>query len=653
MRPPSKTTIPVENKPGAPMTFPGIASPTFDRARTLRLTLACSIASTLIVGLVVVPGSRDPVLNLAILLALDFAFLFAFRIARAGRVRFAATLYLSAIWLGMTVAAVLVHGKISSPALESYLLVVLLAGLLLGMKATLAYAGLSALSLTFLFLAEIHHLLPASPDASNPLRIYFFDVGYLILAGALAYISMNSIRKAFVQARQHQADLQESNRKLNEIRNSLEHTIADRTSEILQQKQFFESLVKHNPLAIVILDKEHRVISCNPAFEALFGYAPEEVARLNLDDFIVDDRHHDEALAYTRKALSGETIRSTGVRRKKDGSLVEVDIFGVPVLVAGERIGVLAMYDDITERVRTEHALQSAKERAELLYRLTPSSIFAVDKERRITAVNAQFAQATGYKPEEMIGRPCTTFALGNCLTSCGLYDANVPKPIFGAECRIMTKGGQERFVLKNAELLRDDDGNVIGGIESFEDISERVAAEAILKHQATHDSLTDLPNRVLFSDRLRHAIDLAKRSGPMVAVMFMDLDGFKEINDIYGHEIGDSLLRSLATRLKNEMRRSDTVARLGGDEFSLVCEQIYERQDAATIADKIRGIFSRPFIIGDKKIYISASLGISLYPYDGDSVTRLLQAADAAMYCAKRDGKNSFRFFDCNCAEE
>ena len=433
---------------------------------------------------------------------------------------------------------------------------------------------------------------------------------------------------------------------------SLEQTITERTAEILRQKRFFESLVEYNPLAIVILDREHRVISCNPAFELLFGYKSEEVAGLNLDDFIVDEPRHEEAIANTRKALRGETIRSSGKRRRKDGSLVEVDIFGVPVQVEGERIGVLAMYNNIADRVRTEHDLQTAKERAELLYRLTPSSIFAVDNERRITAVNTQLTQVTGYRPEELIGKPCTTFAKGKCADSCGLYNDSIPKPIFGAECSILTKAGEERFISKNAELLRDDDGKIIGGIESFEDITERKLAEEALRYQATHDSLTDLPNRVLFADRLKHAIELAKRYGSLVAVMFMDLDGFKSVNDDHGHENGDSLLRDMAVRLKSELRKSDTVARLGGDEFSLIFENIHKRVDAAIVAEKIQSILCEPFKICDRKIQLSASIGISLYPYDGDNVTRLLQAADAAMYCAKRAGKNSYRFYEGDCAD-
>ncbi|HCZ16061.1 MAG TPA: diguanylate cyclase, partial [Candidatus Accumulibacter sp.] len=192
-------------------------------------------------------------------------------------------------------------------------------------------------------------------------------------------------------------------------------------------------------------------------------------------------------------------------------------------------------------------------------------------------------------------------------------------------------------------------DGN--GRIQHFvaikQDISERKANEERVQHLAHHDQLTDLPNRSLLSDRLFQALAQARRDRGTVALMFLDLDSFKPVNDTLGHDIGDLLLKEVALRLQNCVpRESDTVARLGGDEFVILLAQIEKAADAVVVAGKLLAALERPFLIGPHRISISGSIGIAVYPQHGDEVNQLLKNADIAMYHAKKAGRNCYRFF-------
>lgn len=182
---------------------------------------------------------------------------------------------------------------------------------------------------------------------------------------------------------------------------------------------------------------------------------------------------------------------------------------------------------------------------------------------------------------------------------------------------------------------------NIIKEIEL--EYEQAKVSEVASIYQSLHDPLTGLPNRNLFNERVNSILPLAKRNGRMFAVMFLDLDGFKEINDSFGHEIGDLLLKNITKRLKLLLRSSDTLARLGGDEFLLLFPDIKRRTDVITIADKIKNDFTQVYSVLGKEIYITASMGISIYPEDGEDARTLIRKADLAMYSVKRQGKNDF----------
>jgi diguanylate cyclase (GGDEF)-like protein len=187
--------------------------------------------------------------------------------------------------------------------------------------------------------------------------------------------------------------------------------------------------------------------------------------------------------------------------------------------------------------------------------------------------------------------------------------------------------------------------GDQIGILGLYQDVSARIESEQQLQFLATHDLLTELPNRFLFNDRLQHALTKAKRYHSSFAALFLDLDGFKEVNDSFGHQKGDLVLQQVAKRLKSCVRESDTLARLGGDEFSYILEDIQDEQTAFGISHKILTMLAEPFLVDGKEALVTASIGISLYPEDGDDTEALLKKADSAMYKAKEAGGNT-----CTC---
>ena len=217
-------------------------------------------------------------------------------------------------------------------------------------------------------------------------------------------------------------------------------------------------------------------------------------------------------------------------------------------------------------------------------------------------------------------------------------------RPFQDFEYPIATDAGEVRYVSVSGEPVLDREGNFRGYRGTGKDITERKRIEAMVRQMAQYDSLTGLPNRALFNDRLGHALELAKRDNTHLAVLYFDLDRFKPVNDQWGHEAGDLLLKAVAARTQEVVRRSDTVARLGGDEFATLLQGIGARVNAEQVAGKIRASLARPFSLDSvpQPISIGASIGIALFPEDAASGDDLLRKADAAMYEGKRSGRQS-----------
>ena len=216
----------------------------------------------------------------------------------------------------------------------------------------------------------------------------------------------------------------------------------------------------------------------------------------------------------------------------------------------------------------------------------------------------------------------------------------------YDIEHRIVRPDGSVRWVHEQADIVRDAEDKAVSMVGVVQDITERKTAEERIQYLAYYDALTGLPNRALFMDRLQHAVIDADRRERLVGVMFLDVDRFKDVNDSLGHETGDQLLKAVAERLTAVVRKGDTVARLGGDEFTIILAGMAHVDDAARVAQKILEVFEQPFHVAQREFHMTASVGITLYPFDDSNSSHLLRNADIAMYRAKEAGRNTYQFY-------
>lgn len=464
-------------------------------------------------------------------------------------------------------------------------------------------------------------------QASNPL-LWFVDLTTVFMVSIAHYVGVKKDQ-------------------LKQFSNRLERTINERTAEILKEKRFFEALVLNSPIAIVTLDNQHQIVSCNPAFENLFGFQWSDIIGIDLDDLISTKDEKEEAVNYTQAVLNGKNIYGMGKRHRKDGSTVDVEIFGVPVCVDNEQIGLLGLYHDITERKRAEEALQlNAK-----VFENAKEGIIITDADANIITVNEAFTDITGYDAVEVIGKNPRILKSNKHSAEFyqDMWNCLINENHWQGEIWNRHKDGIIYTEWLSIATVKNTHGEVINYVAVFNDITMRKEIEAYLNHVATHDPLTDLSNRTLFYDRLDHAITIAKRNGEHLAVLFLDLDNFKNVNDTYGHRCGDLLLQEVANRLREGAQRaSDTISRLGGDEFTIVLEKMVSPQNAYRITHTILSAITRPFLIDGTRIEITASIGVSYYPDDGEDAESLLKHADDAMYRCKESGKNGMSYFHC-----
>jgi diguanylate cyclase (GGDEF)-like protein/PAS domain S-box-containing protein len=309
---------------------------------------------------------------------------------------------------------------------------------------------------------------------------------------------------------------------------------------------------------------------------------------------------------------------------------------------------------NMIERKVAEETLFAEKERAEVTLNSIGDAVLCTDNLSFITYMNVIAEKMTGWSREEACGRPlldvfrivdgATRQPAINPVQLAVAQDRTVGLP---ANCILIRRDGYESAIEDSAAPIHDRGGNVTGAVIVFHDVTVARSMSLQMTHLAQHDFLTDLPNRMLLSDRLAQAIESARRYDHRLAVLFLDLDSFKHVNDSLGHAIGDKLLQSVGECLVTCVRKSDTVSRQGGDEFVVVLSNVRCSEDAALIANKILTAITVPFSIEQHDIHTNVSIGISIFPDDGIEAEKLIQNADNAMYHAKSNGRNNYQFFE------
>ncbi|GAB3538324.1 hypothetical protein GCM10027343_03760 [Noviherbaspirillum agri] len=301
---------------------------------------------------------------------------------------------------------------------------------------------------------------------------------------------------------------------------------------------------------------------------------------------------------------------------------------------------------DITRRKKAETSMRLANQ----AFENSLEGMAITDASANILSVNHAFTAITGYRVEEVVGRNPRLLSSGRQTRDFyeAMWQSITTTGKWQGEIWNMRKNGEIYPQWLNISSVKDEHGVVTNYVGVFNDISERKSAEERILHQVYYDQLTDLPNRALFTDRLQQVLGAARRNpGRHFAVMFLDLDRFKLINDSMGHDAGDKLLQQVSHRLRGSVRESDTVARMSGDEFTIVLSEIANPQHAAGVAQKILEVFRPPFHLNGEEVFVSASIGISVYPEDGTTIEALLKNADMAMYRAKGAGGAWYQLYD------
>jgi diguanylate cyclase (GGDEF)-like protein/PAS domain S-box-containing protein len=299
---------------------------------------------------------------------------------------------------------------------------------------------------------------------------------------------------------------------------------------------------------------------------------------------------------------------------------------------------------EIAERKRTEEALSLAA----AVFENTTEGAMITDTKHRIVAVNKAFTEITGYEQDDVVSKTPQVLRSGkhdepfHAAISASIIKTGRWK----GEVWNRRKNGEIFPVWLNISTVVDDHGQVTHCVSVFSDITPIKESQAQLERLAHHDALTGLPNRLLFHARLEHALERARREGGLVAILCFDLDHFKNINDSLGHPAGDRLLQMVTERLLDTVRNEDTVARFGGDEFTVLLEELQESKGAGIVAEKALNVLAEPFDLDGHEAYVSGSVGISLFPDDGQDVTTLLKNADSALYRAKEHGGSSYHFY-------
>jgi diguanylate cyclase (GGDEF)-like protein/PAS domain S-box-containing protein len=425
-------------------------------------------------------------------------------------------------------------------------------------------------------------------------------------------------------------------------------TAARLAQEDLQlQKAFLESLFHRAPEAIAVLDNEERIIRVNEEFRRLFGFSPEEAQGRKINSLIVDPDHKSEANGYSRAVLVGETIAVESLRQRNDGSLVPVSIVGAPVEVGGGRVGIYVIYRDITAQKQAEEALRDSERRHRVVLESAPDPIVVYDVEGRVTYLNPAFSRIFGWSLEEVRGRKLDFVPVENWPeTAIMIQMVKRGETFSGIETRRLTKDGRVIDVSISGGIYVDSKGHCQGSVVTLQDITVRKLTEEQLRFIAYHDPLTGLPNRKSFYERLEELLNQSGRdAGHCFGLLFLDLDRFKYINDTLCHDVGDLLLKQVGYRLEDNLRKTDHVFRLGGDEFTIILSSLSHDFDAAKVAEKLLEVIAQPYQIKGHLLYVSTSIGISIYPADGKTVEALVRNADTAMYEAKKD-ENRYRFF-------
>lgn len=419
-------------------------------------------------------------------------------------------------------------------------------------------------------------------------------------------------------------------------------SLADSPERPEEPDAILQTLLDYLPSGVSLVGPDLKIIACNAKFKELLDF-PEKLFADGLAS--LPRLVHFNAMRGEYGPGDPETITAAAVERARK---MEPHAFertrpnGVVLEVRGTPLpggGFVTIYTDITERKRTEQALRDSEAELRLLIDNVPGMILYVDREMRCVFANKRYADFFGLGVADIIGKHLPEI-IGHAACQ-GLekhfHEALAGRPV-AYQRMVQRDNGEHGWIEVKLVPRPAEQGPIPGFYSMATDITAHKQAEERIQYVAHHDSLTALPNRLLFNDRLGQAISLAKRDSHQFALLYLDLDRFKLVNDSHGHGAGDELLKSAADRIRQQVRESDTVARIGGDEFAVILRDITSRETVAGVAEKIINALTTSFHLTSRNqhVDIGVSIGIGIYPVDGQDIDALITQADTAMYNAK-----------------
>lgn len=419
-----------------------------------------------------------------------------------------------------------------------------------------------------------------------------------------------------------------------------------RLTETLLKK--LSSAIEHSPTTVIITDAKGNIEYVNPRFTQLTYYSPDEIIG-EKPSILQSGRTPPETYRQLWETIkSGHVWQGEFCNMKKNGELYwESTSISTVTDTKGVITHFVAVKEDITERKAMWEALQESEGKLKSILNNTTTVIYVKDINGRYTFINKQFENLIKVTCAEVEGK-----------TDYDLWPKEIADSFRANDMKVM----ESKTPLEFEEIAPQEDGlhsyiaikfplyNSAGAIYAVcgisTDITKRKQMEEIIRQMAYHDTLTSLPNRKLFEERLTMAIAHSSRNNEHLSLMYLDLDGFKLINDTFGHDVGDQLLQCIAERLNECLRKDDTIARIGGDEFVVLMQGVSRATNIDQVAGKIIERIKQPMKIEDKEISTTTSIGIAIFPEDGEDIRKLLKHADDALYKAKENGKNTYRYF-------
>ncbi len=447
--------------------------------------------------------------------------------------------------------------------------------------------------------------------------------------------------------------------RLNSSFNHLNETLAKELEEkkivektLRESESKFRALTETTSSSIMII-QDCRFVYVNNAFCQLTGYSTEEIEKKNFWDFVHDDFKN--------------TVKERGMDRQRGLDMptkFEIVIqtkntinrwieYTATLIEYGNKPAILTTAFDFTERKLTESALKQSEQRLELALKGADLGMWDLDIPSGEFHGIYQWAKRVGYSSDELEPTIKSWLSLVHPDDIEGVRETFISHlkselDTYDIEHRVRTKNGEWKWIQLSGKVVeRNPDGHAIRATGTHRDITQKKEDEEKLKYLATHDLLTGLPNRIIFQDKLEYILLMAERHKKFAGILFIDLDGFKSINDSHGHDLGDVLLKNVAERLLECVRGIDIVSRIGGDEFTIILDDVKDHIFLTSITERIIKSISTPFNIQKKELIITASIGIAVYPHNGTEGRTLLKKADDAMYKAKANGKNNYQFYD------